>query len=609
MAKKKTKKIKIKKTFVTAQTRVVCKELDDFSPVYNSAVHYAYLHLSQGAKLLDLDKVVQKRYNLKKRVINSVLVEVKEMASSKREKALLDIPMLQAKLEKVKEKRDLVKNSCVLKLPPRDITFSKKIQRRNKNQYVHYSQMPLQDRNMVLLRLNRQVDGLEKRINNLINISKMDYPPVCFGTKKLLRKRNTLTTKEEILEWTEEWSDKRSSNIYLVGSGDKIGGNEDCTATINADNSVDLRISIFKDKEKAIIIKNITLEHKHNDWIAEINKANKECIISRNWIANTMEMQAKNKDKKDEITKLRRKERKEQKLKDNGSSGITYRFHRDERGWRMMVTLPGNPLIEATDFSNGCVSIDVNNGFVSVAIIDSKGELVKQFDKKMIVYGKTTGQREAVIHFVCNKIAKLAKELGLPLIMEDLDFSVKKRDLVSLGAKQARMLSAFPYAMFTRIMKCHVASKGVAFKTVNPAYTSIQGSLIAVKNGLTIHGGAAMVIGRRAMGIVESIPVIARLNTGHAVIDVSLAGQCNKTTSKAKKDIKGTRRVNDWFQVGVLTKKAMHVARTAAKSIRGDPRMGAPMSLLRVKPPGETSPVCEGLVRLRLVVKNLNEQI
>ncbi|EGQ63988.1 transposon transposase, partial [Acidithiobacillus sp. GGI-221] len=89
---------------------------------------------------------------------------------------------------------------------------------------------------------------------------------------------------------------------------------------------------------------------------------------------------------------------------------------------------------------------------------------------------------------------------GKPLVLEKLDFSKKKTQLSEeQGKRYARMLSSLSYRKIQDAISARAAKDGVEVKAVNPKFTSVLGRINYVSRyGLTVHQGAAVVIGRRA---------------------------------------------------------------------------------------------------------------
>ena len=106
-----------------------------------------------------------------------------------------------------------------------------------------------------------------------------------------------------------------------------------------------------------------------------------------------------------------------------------------------------------------------------------------------------------------DKVFALAKKHDIGIALEDLDFADKKRELVSMGVRHARMLSGLAYSAFRQLALSKASRSGVRLTFVNPAYTSVAGSVnYAVRLGRTVHQAAAGVIARRAQGYSEKLP-------------------------------------------------------------------------------------------------------
>ena len=101
----------------------------------------------------------------------------------------------------------------------------------------------------------------------------------------------------------------------------------------------------------------------------------------------------------------------------------------------------------------------------------------------------------------------LAEQFGVPIVIEDLDFSKKKRALDKTFPEQTRILSALSYNKIKQGFVSRCARQGIELIKVNPAYTSQLGGIkYEQRFGLSRHHSAAMVIARRGMGFKESTP-------------------------------------------------------------------------------------------------------
>ncbi|MGE4271227.1 MAG: IS200/IS605 family accessory protein TnpB-related protein, partial [Acidithiobacillus sp.] len=186
-------------------------------------------------------------------------------------------------------------------------------------------------------------------------------------------------------------------------------------------------------------------------------------------------------------------------------TALSWRFQRDERGWRVFVSFQEALVPVVTDEKLGVLAVDVNADHLAWAELDRFGNPVATGSIPCVTYGKTAEQAEAVIEAAAIVLSSRAKQTGKSLVLENLDFSKKKRQLTEVdGARYARMLSSLSYSKIHHAIRVRAAKDGVDVKTVNPAYTSVLGRLHwADRYGVTVHEGAAVAIGRRVLRLRE----------------------------------------------------------------------------------------------------------
>jgi len=111
-----------------------------------------------------------------------------------------------------------------------------------------------------------------------------------------------------------------------------------------------------------------------------------------------------------------------------------------------MVSVDHNLDWKTPDFKGGAL-VDLNAGHVSAALVDDAGNPVEVYNFPCGTYGKSSDQAQDAVRKVTAKIAVLAKQLGVPVVSELLDFSEKKKTLKDRAdARYARMLSSFAYS-------------------------------------------------------------------------------------------------------------------------------------------------------------------
>lgn len=191
----------------------------------------------------------------------------------------------------------------------------------------------------------------------------------------------------------------------------------------------------------------------------------------------------------------------------NKSSALTYRIKikNDEIYLQLMFTFKHTTENCLTRSSNGVFGIDFNKGFISVTETDKQGNMVKTYnlDYRFGSGNKTKNDLEIII----GKVVKEALDKGKDIVVEKLDFKVKRSELISKkGKKYNEMLSSLPYSIYGSIVKSKCAKNKVYLHQVNPAWTSYIGNIkYAIPRKMNIHTSASFVIARRGMKFIDSI--------------------------------------------------------------------------------------------------------
>ena len=105
-------------------------------------------------------------------------------------------------------------------------------------------------------------------------------------------------------------------------------------------------------------------------------------------------------------------------------------------------------------------------------------------------------------------IVAFAREVGKPLVIENLGYFSKKRDaLEGESPGRSRMLSSFAYGGIKTYFLSRGYREGVEVIEVNPAYSSVMGRVLFMERyGLSVDQAAALVLARRSLGCSEGIP-------------------------------------------------------------------------------------------------------
>ena len=114
---------------------------------------------------------------------------------------------------------------------------------------------------------------------------------------------------------------------------------------------------------------------------------------------------------------------------------------------------------------------------------------------------KTTEQSKALIGDAVKELTDYAVKVKKPVVIENLDFSQKKKELKnSFNKTYNQMLSSFAYSKIIELIKSRCFDKSLEIIEVNPAYTSKIGKFkYQDLYKLTTHQAAALVIARRGL--------------------------------------------------------------------------------------------------------------
>ena len=186
---------------------------------------------------------------------------------------------------------------------------------------------------------------------------------------------------------------------------------------------------------------------------------------------------------------------------------ISYRFKRDAKGWRVLVSTEMRDVPVVTDRRRGAIGVDLNADHLAVAETDASRNYVTAWRVPLVTYGKNTNQAEALIGDAVASVVQYAREVGKPIVIEKLDFRQKKAALEGQSRRYSRMLSSFSYGKIKAYFLSRGYRQGVEVHQVNPAYSSVIGRVKFMERyGLTVHQAAALVLARRSLGFSEHIP-------------------------------------------------------------------------------------------------------
>lgn len=345
-------------------------------------------------------------------------------------------------------------------------------------------------------RLENRLHQKKRKMGNLLErqsqaIKELHRPyasGLCFGGRKLFNAQHHLEENgyADHAEWLTDWQAARTSQFFVLGSSDEIAGCQGCVARLQADGTFLIDLRLPGDKASRVTLGPLRFPYQEDKLRAAVSL--------HAGVAKT---------KLPKITKTSKAGKPYSRfLYPDGLSALSWRFQRDEKGWRVLVSFDEPPVAVTTNAKAGVLAVDLNADHLAWAELDRFGNPVATGNIRCVTYGKTTEQAAAIIEGAAIALVNRARQAGKSLVLEKLDFSLKKTQLTEMGgARYARMLSSLSYKKIHDALQSRATKDGVGVKMVNPAYTSVLGRInYANRYGLTVHQGAAVAIGRRAFG-------------------------------------------------------------------------------------------------------------
>ena len=444
-------------------------KLDSFVMLYNKILHNLYVDLFiKKLPIKELCPAYQSKYLISKRHFDSIrkLLEGKVSSILSLNKSYL----LETK-DKIKDiEKDLIKqnktyNSYKLKLKQNDkLSLIETNLKKKLFTKIQYNQ--------------KRLSKLKVKLKDLEEIKNTGNVRLCFGSNKLFRQQFNIGINQNPFksheQWYKEFNYQRNKEFTFIGSKDETAGNNNAQISHIKDNLFNLKLNLNHKAEKITdkyVNINFTLNH-------EVNTL-KQIIVNN---------QSKNKELWQALTYKLIKQRTKHNL---NKYVVSISFEKN--------------LIKKTYTSktNGCIGVDINQDHLAVSNLDNKGNLLNIFTYEYDLNGNKH-QNNNSISLAVKNLMKLSVELNKPIVIEELDFSAKKESLKSSNNQyiknRNKQLSSFSYSKIIELIKSRAEDNYVEVREVNPAYTSIIGSIkYSQRSRIDVHHGAAMCIGRKGL--------------------------------------------------------------------------------------------------------------
>ncbi|WP_298236537.1 transposase [uncultured Azohydromonas sp.] len=350
----------------------------------------------------------------------------------------------------------------------------------------------------------RRLAVLEQRLAALQRDEADGQVRLCFGSRRLFHAQYNLQANglSDHEEWLDQWREALSRQFFVLGSQDETAGNQTCQAAVCEDGSLQLKLRLpdalmQECGARFLMIYGVRFAHGHGPIVSALGMSR---VVSATTRAG-----------KPASRRVGR--------------AISYRFLRDDKGWRVFASVEVDAAAVTTSPALGCTGIDINADHLAVAEVDRFGNLVDVRRIELPTRGKSSDQVKALIGDAAVQVAALAQARGKPLALEKLDFRKKKAELEAVDPARSRLLSSFVFSRMTSALKAASLRAGVEVIEVNPAFTSIIGAVNhAQRRGISVHQGAACAVARRGLGLREAPAVreaiVPLRNGGHVTFAV-----------------------------------------------------------------------------------------
>ena len=345
----------------------------------------------------------------------------------------------------------------------------------------------------------RRLGNLKGKLEKLESDIESGRIRLCFGSRRLWRKQYALEANgySNHGEWLRDWRDARSDEFFVLGSRDETAGCQLCVASVDDDGSLTLRLRLpdclAGEQGKYLVIPGIRFKYGHEQVLAAL-ESNAEYAGYRR----------EHGEKAARATSL--------------GQAISYRFKRDDKGWRVFATTRMMDVPVVTDQRRGAIGVDLNADHLAVSETDGDGNWLKSWRAPLVTYGKSQLQAQALIGDAVASVVQYARDAGKPIVLEKLDFRQKRAILEGESRRYSRMLSSFSYGKIKSCFLSRGIRQGVEVHQVNPAFSSVIGRVKFMERyGLSVHQAAALALARRLLGCSERIPRLRVAPVGNGV--------------------------------------------------------------------------------------------
>lgn len=331
---------------------------------------------------------------------------------------------------------------------------------RYENQYlfeVQYLNPEIKKLKARLRVISQRITSNQCRLQKVKGKIENHLPSVCFGSKQLFKKQNTVYQNQHE-DWKRAIYKGRNPGMTISGRKDATQGNFLFKYDVQAKD-----LTYRTTQGETVVLKNVTFPYGQE----LVEQAVLASVNERNAVAWRLEV--------------------------HGSRVLV----------KCMVEVSNNQ--KNYDFSEGCISFDTNVDHLAYTELDGHGNLLSHHTIPFTLRGLSTGQREQVLSKALEEIFQYAQKAAKPIVMERLK-DLKQKPMYQ-HKRLNEILSSFAYTKVTMLAESKSNKYSIGLVKVNPAFTSQIGKFKYMRHyGISVHEAAAFVIGRRGLGYQDKLP-------------------------------------------------------------------------------------------------------
>lgn len=189
---------------------------------------------------------------------------------------------------------------------------------------------------------------------------------------------------------------------------------------------------------------------------------------------------------------------------------VCYNFtlHRDKKDRLYIIVSVAMKMQthENTFYDNGAIGLDINWDHFALSEVNEKGELLDSKIIRFELLKKSTGQNTNILGRAVKEVFDWCAGKDKRLIVEDIDMTIKLASRKYGSRTSNHHMTLFAYHRILLSIENQALKRQIAFRKINPAYTSQIGKFLFMrKYGISVHTAASYAIALVGLGLFDML--------------------------------------------------------------------------------------------------------